>query len=165
MKKLNRKGFTLIELLAVIVVLAIVLVVTIPSVISSMNSARQKSFENVVTTIEDYMTKQYELCVIGNNIITSKDYNSAVFQTENGATVCNPLEAKSTTPSTDKNNPTNEQKIIEAAGYDSTTDITTFTGGLSNGKYKITAATAGSQFSGATYGTSTPSGGEEPSGE
>ncbi len=44
MKKLNRKGFTLIELLAVIVVLAIILVVTIPSVISSMNSAREKSF-------------------------------------------------------------------------------------------------------------------------
>lgn len=152
MKKLNRKGFTLIELLAVIVVLAIVLVVTIPSVISSMNSARQKSFENVVTTIEDYMTKQYELCVIGNDIIASKDYNSNVFQKENGVTVCKPLKANSTTPSTDKNNPTNEQIIIEAAGYDSSTDIITFTGDLdSNGKYKIDAATAGSQFSGAVY--------------
>lgn len=149
MKKLNRKGFTLIELLAVIVVLAIVLVVTIPSVISSMNSARQKSFENVVTTIEDYMTKQYELCVIGNDIIASKDYNKNVFKDENS---CEPT--------------TEVSKIITAAGYDTTTDITTFTGDLdSNGKYKITAATAGSQFSGASYGTSTPSGGEEPSGE
>ena len=41
MKKLNKKGFTLVELLAVIVVLAIIMVLTVPSVLSSMNSARQ----------------------------------------------------------------------------------------------------------------------------
>lgn len=44
MKKLNRKGFTLVELLAVIVVLAFVMVLAAPSVLSSMNSARQSSF-------------------------------------------------------------------------------------------------------------------------
>lgn len=133
MKKLNRKGFTLIELLAVIVVLAIVLVVTIPSVISSMNSARQKSFENVVTTIEDYMTKQYELCKIGNDIIASDEYNSNVFK----ANSCDPTDTVAT--------------IITAAGYDTTKDITSITGSMVNGKYKITAATAGSQFKGAVY--------------
>ena len=78
LKKLNRKGFTLIELLAVIVVLAIILVVTIPSVISSMYSAREKSFENVFSTIEYYMTKQYELCKIGNDIISSDEYLSLI---------------------------------------------------------------------------------------
>lgn len=126
-----------------------------------MNSARQKSFENVVTTIEDYMTKQYELCVIGNDIIASKDYNTNVFKVD---ATCEPLDANSKLPPTGSNEKTNEQKIIEAAGYDSTTDITTFTGSMNNGKYKITAATAGSQFSGATYPT-TPSGGENAGGE
>ncbi|MGM9876085.1 MAG: prepilin-type N-terminal cleavage/methylation domain-containing protein [Bacilli bacterium] len=61
MKKLNRKGFTLIELLAVIVVLAIVLVVTIPSVISSMNSAKKKQLQNAADVSAEWFTKQYEI--------------------------------------------------------------------------------------------------------
>ena len=61
MKKLNRKGFTLIELLAVIVVLAIVLVVTIPSVLRSVDSAREKSLENAANSVADWMTRQDEL--------------------------------------------------------------------------------------------------------
>ena len=44
MKKLNKKGFTLVELLAVIVVLALIMTLTVPSILSSMNSARQSSF-------------------------------------------------------------------------------------------------------------------------
>ena len=44
MKNLNKKGFTLVELLAVIVVLALIMVLTVPSVLTSMNSARQSSF-------------------------------------------------------------------------------------------------------------------------
>ena len=44
MKRLNKKGFTLVELLAVIVVLAFIMVLAAPSVLSSMNSARQSSF-------------------------------------------------------------------------------------------------------------------------
>lgn len=43
MKKLNRKGFTLIELLAVIVILAIIVVVTVPTMISVIDDARQRS--------------------------------------------------------------------------------------------------------------------------
>ncbi len=65
MKKLNRKGFTLIELLAVIVILAIVLVVTIPSVISSMNSARENQLQNAVDTVSEWFTKQYEQAKLG----------------------------------------------------------------------------------------------------
>lgn len=44
MKKMNKKGFTLVELLAVIVVLAIIMVIAVPSVLNSMNAARQSSF-------------------------------------------------------------------------------------------------------------------------
>ncbi|MBP3445361.1 MAG: type II secretion system protein [Bacilli bacterium] len=44
MKKLNKKGFTLVELLAVIVVLALIMVLAVPSVLTSMNSARQSTF-------------------------------------------------------------------------------------------------------------------------
>ena len=65
MKKLNRKGFTLIELLAVIVILAVVLVVTIPSVISSMNTAKGKQLQNAANTVTEWFTKQYELATLG----------------------------------------------------------------------------------------------------
>ena len=70
MKKLNRKGFTLIELLAVIVVLAIVLVVTIPSVISSMNSAKQKSLQNAADSVQEWFQKNYEIANIGGDVGT-----------------------------------------------------------------------------------------------
>ena len=65
MKKLNRKGFTLIELLAVIVILAVVLVVTIPSVISSMNKAKESQLQNAADTATEWFTKQYELATFG----------------------------------------------------------------------------------------------------
>lgn len=71
MKKLNRKGFTLIELLAVIVILAIVLVVTIPSVIDTMNDARDKNLQNATDTVAEWFTKQYELNVLGSDLGSS----------------------------------------------------------------------------------------------
>ncbi|MGM9876088.1 MAG: prepilin-type N-terminal cleavage/methylation domain-containing protein [Bacilli bacterium] len=140
MKKLNRKGFTLIELLAVIVVLAIVLVVTIPSVISSMNSARQKSLDNVVATIEEYVTKQYELCKVGTELMGT---DTTTYQTTWFDANC----ALTADASSDA--------IIVAAGY-TTTDIPSITGSITNNKYVITnvnsgnAMTAG-QFKGAKY--------------
>ena len=48
MKNLNKKGFTLVELLAVIVVLALIMVLTVPSVLTSMNSARQSDRKSAV---------------------------------------------------------------------------------------------------------------------
>ena len=61
----NKKGFTLIELLAVIVILAVVLVVTIPSVISSMNKAKENQLQNAADTATEWFTKQYELATLG----------------------------------------------------------------------------------------------------
>lgn len=134
MKKLNRKGFTLIELLAVIVVLAIVLVVTIPSVISSMDTAREKNFANVISTIEDYMTKQYELCNIGSDFVKDDEYNGKVFNTG----TCVPV--------------TTADIIIKAAGYNVTDDVTTITGCITtSGRYEISAATGGTTFNSKTY--------------
>ena len=65
MKKLNREGFTLIELLAVIVVLAIVLVVTIPSVISSMNSAKFSQLHNLSVSVAQWYDKAAESDKLG----------------------------------------------------------------------------------------------------
>ena len=62
---MNKKGFTLIELLAVIVILAVVLVVTIPSVISSMNKAKESQLQNAADTATEWFTKQYELATLG----------------------------------------------------------------------------------------------------
>ena len=73
MKKLNRKGFTLIELLAVIVILAVVLVVTIPSVISSMNTAKGKQLKNSADSITEWFTKQYELATLGSYMVGTPD--------------------------------------------------------------------------------------------
>lgn len=41
----HKKGFTLVELLAVIVVLALIMVFAVPSILTTMNSAKKKSFQ------------------------------------------------------------------------------------------------------------------------
>lgn len=64
MKKLNNKGFTLIELLAIIVILAIIMVVTIPTVLSSMGSAREEMFQTSVNSVADWVEKQYTQAMI-----------------------------------------------------------------------------------------------------
>ena len=63
--KLNRKGFTLIELLAIIVILAIIMVVTIPTVLNSMDSAKEKQLQNAVDSVADWVQKQYDLTYMG----------------------------------------------------------------------------------------------------
>ena len=47
----ERKGFTLVELLAVIVVLAIIMIIAIPSVLSTMATAKRKTFGEYVTKV------------------------------------------------------------------------------------------------------------------
>ena len=131
--KLKKNGFTLIELLAVVVILAIVMVVTIPSVLNSMESARQKQFENAVHSIEEYVQKNLDLCNLGGDL-ASGSYDTSIFGTNN----C--------TVKTDTT-------VITAAGY-KTSDIASVTGAVNaNGKYVISAATAGAdgQFKGASY--------------
>ena len=136
MKKLNRKGFTLIELLAVIVILAIVMVVTIPSVLRTMDSARDEQFKNAVLSIQEYVQKNYDLCKIGG-VLVGSNYDTTIFTTS-GDDNCVPAAAS---------------VIIPAAGY-KTSDIATDGWAhtvTTNGKYIITAAKAGTngQFKGA----------------
>ena len=64
MKRLNRKGFTLIELLAIIVILAIIMVVTIPTVLSSMGTAREDMFQTSANSVADWVEKQYTQAMI-----------------------------------------------------------------------------------------------------
>ena len=66
MKKLNRKGFTLIELLAIIVILAIIMVVTIPTVINSMDSAKEGQFKNAADSVAEWLEKQEEIDNMGS---------------------------------------------------------------------------------------------------
>ena len=52
MKKLKKKkGFTLVELLAVIIIIGIIMVLAVPSVMSTVESARKKSFLEYVDKI------------------------------------------------------------------------------------------------------------------
>ena len=48
---MNNKGFTLVELLAVIVILAIIMIIAIPSVLSTMTTARRKTFIEYIDKI------------------------------------------------------------------------------------------------------------------
>lgn len=138
MKKLNRKGFTLIELLAVIVVLAIILVVTIPSVISSMNKAREEQFKNAVATVEDYMKKQIDACGLGDTSLV--EYDTNIF-----------------TPDTCNIDTNKASDIVKNAGYtyakDEADTDSDFASIAVTSAGKVTSATAGtnSKFNGVTY--------------
>ena len=147
MKKLNKKGFTLIELLAVIVILAIVLVVTIPSVLRSMETARQKQFENAITSIQDYVQKNLDICNVTGSLGTTDTYDIKIITyATTGCTVSSDTKT-----------------LAEAAGYTygddavnsaNKGDIKLITGEVNtNKKYIISAATAASngKFKGATY--------------
>ena len=134
MKKLNRKGFTLIELLAVIVVLAIILVVTIPSVISSMNKAREEQFKNAVATVEDYMKKQIDACGLGDTSLV--EYDTNIF-----------------TPDTCNIDTTKASTIVANAGYTYGNDDSDFNSIVVTSAGKVTKAKAGadSKFNGESY--------------
>lgn len=124
MKRLNKKGFTLIELLAVIVILAVVMVVTIPSVLNSMASARRRQAINAIHSIEEYVQKNYDICVSNlSNEFNDLEHDSTIF----------------TTSGNDKCVPKTDTTIITAAGY-KTEDIASITGSIVGNKYKITAA-------------------------
>lgn len=71
----NKKGFTLIELLAVIVILAVVLVVTIPTVLSSMGSAKEQTFTNTVNSVTEWFEKEYQASLIDT---ADKEFNDFV---------------------------------------------------------------------------------------
>lgn len=121
MKKLNRKGFTLIELLAVIVVLAIIIVVTIPSVISSMNSAKKSQLENAAGTVTEWFTKQYELDSLGAGVAggPSSEYNTFKETLDNKAL---PTEEPKGTDGKTKENLT--QDVLKAAGITNPAGLT-----------------------------------------
>lgn len=114
MKKLNRKGFTLIELLAVIVILAVVLVVTIPSVISSMNTAKGKQLKNSADSITEWFTKQYELATLGSDMVGTPDAAYTTF--------VNTLTDKKL-PTTDPGAANMTPAVLKAAGLTDTKDI------------------------------------------
>lgn len=114
MKKLNRKGFTLIELLAVIVILAVVLVVTIPSVISSMNTAKGKQLKNSADSITEWFTKQYELATLGSDMVGTPDAAYTTF--------VNSLTDKKL-PTSASSAATMSVEVLKAAGLTDTKDI------------------------------------------
>ncbi|MGN1342898.1 MAG: prepilin-type N-terminal cleavage/methylation domain-containing protein [Bacilli bacterium] len=72
---MNRKGFTLIELLAVIILIAIIGIITVPNLLTTVNSSKEKSYniliENIVTAAKTY----YEECEYGDlsNTLSNTD--------------------------------------------------------------------------------------------
>lgn len=68
--RLNKKGFTLVELLAVIVVLAIIMVIAIPSVMDSMQNARQGAFKIQAEKVLNKAQEKYSTDLLMNSLPT-----------------------------------------------------------------------------------------------
>ena len=93
MKKLNRKGFTLVELLAVIIILAIVVGISIPAVLTTINNTRTKAFQAAVSSVADWVDRQYQAYnVSDSSIVTVDSYWTTACVTngtsENGTLKC-----------------------------------------------------------------------------
>ena len=58
--KLNNKGFTLIEILAVIVILSLLAGIAIPSVLSSINTSKDASYDIMISNIVTASGSLYE---------------------------------------------------------------------------------------------------------
>lgn len=72
-KKMNsKKGFTLIELLAVIVVLALIMILAIPSVLTTMNKAKMKTFQMMGENMVRNAMTTYEAQLLLNEAPTHK---------------------------------------------------------------------------------------------
>ena len=119
MKKLNRKGFTLVELLAVIIILAIVIGISIPAVLSAVENARKKSFDNAVDSIKSYIKNQVDLSSLPSDL-RGADYVDAIGTCTSGCS--------KTTGS-----------ILTVTGYSDNIDEIKWT--VTNGNVTITCAT------------------------
>ena len=73
MKKLNRKGFTLVELLAVIIILAIVVGITIPAVLTTISSTRDKAFQTAADSAANWFEREYQAWQVGDATIAKVD--------------------------------------------------------------------------------------------
>lgn len=76
----KKRGFTLIELLAVIVMIAIIMVITIPTILNSMSSSKQKAFNTAAEAIKKHLFSNYEACKLGNTDLVN--YDTAIFNSE-----------------------------------------------------------------------------------
>lgn len=71
--KLNNKGFTLIEVLAVIVIIAILGGIAIPSVLSSINTSKDASYDIMISNIITASSSLYEEIEYDNSILYEFD--------------------------------------------------------------------------------------------
>lgn len=135
MKKLNRKGFTLVELLAVIIILAIVVGITIPAVLSTVNSSKEKAFQTAAETAADWLDRQYQSYMIGDENVSAVDPN---YKTQCAA-------------SGTAGNCTTSDALIVSAGL-KTSNVATLSATLTNGRYCVTlTAKDGGDYAG--FGT------------
>ena len=64
---MNRKGFTLVELLATILILALLLGIGTYSIISIINSSKQKNYELLINNTKSAAETYYQECKFSNN--------------------------------------------------------------------------------------------------
>lgn len=74
---MNNKGFTLVELLMIVALLAVVVIIAGPSVIDALNSAKDESFDIMVSDIKTSSITYFEECkynggAIGCSVVDNK---------------------------------------------------------------------------------------------
>ena len=99
----NKKGFTLVELLAVIVILAIIMVIAIPSILSTMGTAKKKSFvefanKAALKAQEKYTSRSLEGLPVRGTIIydIAKDLDLSNIGDYKGYVIVDATESNST---------------------------------------------------------------------
>lgn len=137
MKKLNRKGFTLVELLAVIIILAIVVGITVPAVLTTVSKAKKEAFQTAADTAADWLDRQYQSFLIGDETISVVDSYYKNECTHDG---------------TAKENCSSTGELIVSAGLKKT-NVSKIEAKLSNGRYCVTiTALEGGDYSGTDLG-------------
>ena len=83
--KLNQKGFTLVEVIATVVIITVLTIVVIPSVFSSLNASKEKSYEIMVANIITASKELYEE-VYSNELLGVADTSVLYQYNTNGNT-------------------------------------------------------------------------------
>ena len=86
---MNRKGFTLIEVLAVVIIIGLLGVLIVPGLLNNINTAKEKSYNTLISNIVTGAQTYYEECEYGDLSNRNKygDYACTINTSEKTITI------------------------------------------------------------------------------